>query len=402
PVTTDEGDETLTTLWRIDPASGRRRRFASGSIGGFRVAPDRSAVAYLRKVGNHRQPHIQPLDGGEARRCGDLPLGAVGVRWMPDGRLLAMAVLRREAPTLKGTSGFQPKEGVTARATEDAVYRYWDMWLEHVYHPVIVDPAGGEMIDLTPDATRFWSWPNTDETADDIDVSPDGKLIVFVADDSEPPHRQLSWSLFLMNADGSGLRRLDPDQDGHARRPRFTPDGSSIVYGYQAEPDFYACRVQLVVHDIATGARRRLAAGWDRSPQNWKLDRSGRLLFTAEDEGRSRLYRLAVDGSEDQAPEPLTKGGWVTSPEVGDDGIIYVLSQSLAAPPEVHSVDEGPGRLEAVTDFSVSALADVELGAAHELRVAGAGGDPIQAWVVDPPHAGPDEPRPLVHLIHGG
>lgn len=313
PVTTydSDTDESTTTLWRLDPSNGEPRAFARGQIGGFSVAMDASAVAYLRKHDEHRQVHVQPLDGGDSRQVGDLPLGAVGVKWTPTGSLVAMATLFRDQPTLEGTAERSPDPRLTARATEDAVYRYWDTWLEHVYHPVIIDPATGDVTDLTPEATRFWSFPSVDEPINDIDVSPDGTLVAFVADDSSPPHRQLSWSLFLMNIDGSGLRRLDEGREGNSHRPRFTRNGAGIVYGYQAEPDFYAAHMQLVRFDLATGEHLDLAQGWDRSAHGWTLDGDGRLLFTAEDAGRSRLWRLSSTTGD---VEPLTTGGWVSDP----------------------------------------------------------------------------------------
>ncbi|MGH8911334.1 MAG: prolyl oligopeptidase family serine peptidase [Acidimicrobiia bacterium] len=405
PVTTfdPDTDESTTTLWRIGPDAGDLRSFASGSISGFAVAADGSAVAYLGKVADHRQVFVQPLDGGEARQVGELPLGAVGVKWVPTGGLVAMATVLADHPSLEETAAYEPDERLTARSTESAVYRYWDTWLTHVYHPVALDLATGQATDLTPGSTRFWAFPNTGDTIAELDISPDGTQIAFVADDSDPPHRQLTWSLFLMSIDGSGLRRLDEHRPGNSHHPRFTVGGAGLVYGYQAEPDFYAAHMQLIRYDLATGEERELAQGWDRSAQDWIFDGEGRLLFTAEDEGRSRLWRLAsVDGEV----QPLTEGGWVSDPTVAADGTVHVLVQSLAAPPEVHRVGapdaNGIHHLERTTTFTAAGMDGIELGAVRELTVAGADHDPIQVWVIDPPEADPNERRSLVHMIHGG
>jgi hypothetical protein len=206
------------------PAGGERRRFASGSISGLCVSVDRSQAAYLRKQDDHRQVFVQPLDGGEATMIADLPLGAAGVRWMPDGRLLALATLWRDHPDLEATRRHEPEPRLEVRATEDAIYRYWDVWLEHVYHPVILDPADGSALDLTPDSTRFWAWPSTNDTIGEIDVSPDGKWITFSADDSEAPHRQLCWSVFVMGAaDGAGCAVSTPTETVTAAGPASHP-----------------------------------------------------------------------------------------------------------------------------------------------------------------------------------
>lgn len=403
PVTTyHDDDEALTTLWRVG-GRGEKEWFAEGPISGIAVSPDGGVLAYLKKVDSHRQVHVQPLHGGEARAAAELPLGAVGVKWMPDGRLLALAALLASHPDLESTRQHEPDKNLDVHVTEEAIYRYWDSWIDHVYHPVVIHVDTGEVRDLTPGATRFWDWPATHDPISDVDVSPDGALIALSANDSPPPYRELSWSLFLVNSDGSGLRRIDPHRVGHSRRPRFTITGSAIVYGYQAEPDFYACRTQLIRHDLATGGERLLADGWEKSPAGWILDGEGRLLFTAENRGRNQLWRLSAVGED---PERLTESRWVSDPTVSRDGTVHVLAQSLDSPPEVHRVgapdDDGNHRLERTTRFTAAIFESTETGRVRELSVPGGNGDAIQVWLVDPPQSDPDEALPLVHMIHGG
>lgn len=405
PVTTTDPDtdEASTSLWRVGREPNDTRLFASGTISGFDLSADGSSLVFLRDVDGCRQVHVQPVHGGEARQVADLPRGAVGVRWTRDGRLLAMAVVDADHPTLEATRQHRPDERHTARTTEHAVYRFWDMWLEDVYHPVLIDPDTGDTLDLTPGATRFWEWPNAGDTIAQVDVSPDGSRVVFSADDSEPPHRLLTFSLFLVDADGTRLRRVDPGRDGHSTRPRFTPDGTAVVYGYQSEPRFYADRVQLVRYDLGTGEHRDLAADWDRSPSAWAFDPDGNLVLTAEDRGRSRLFHLDLGGDR---VEPLTDGGWVTDPSVGSDGSVHVLVQRLDTPPEVGRLGDpdaaGFRPVHRVTRFTAAALDGVEMGTTRELGVDGADGDTVQVWLIDPPGVEPDASLPLVHMIHGG
>lgn len=394
PVTTyDTEGAASTCLWRLDPASGERRRFASGPISGLDASADGASVAYLKKVGDWKQVFVQPVDGGEGRQVGDLPLGSVGVRWLPDGRLVALARLWADRPTLDETRDHDPTSEPEVFTTEESLFRYWDMWLEHVYHPVILDPSNDEVHDLTPGWTRFWRWPNTDEPIDDLAVARDGSHIVISVDDSPPPHRGRSWSLFAIPLDGREAVRLDPDRVGHSRQPRFGP-GGELVYGYQAEPDYYASPTQLIWRDPTTGVEHGLAPEWDRSPSEWIVDDDGSLIVVAEEQGRSRLFRLSTDAA---SPVALTDDGWATRPVIGPSGDIYYLWHSLGSPPEVRSL--GRGRL---TDFTAAALEDVEMGRVREETFTGANADDVQMWLVDPPGADPEGALPLVHLIHGG
>ncbi|CAN5815187.1 S9 family peptidase [soil metagenome] len=404
PVTTHgDADSPEVVVWRVDPTCDTAHIFASGSISSISVSDEAATVVFLRPVDGTPQVHVQPLDGGEARPVTDLPLGAIGAKWASDGQIVAIAVVRADSPTLEETLPRDPEADPEVGVTEDAVFRYWDMWLHEVYHPVLIDPESGAVTDLTPGATRLWAWPNTDSPLDDVDVSPDGRLVAFAADDSDPPHVETSWSIFLVESDGSNLRRVDAGRVGNSRRPRFTSDGSGLVYGYRPQPDFYADRVQLVRHDLNTGADRDLAPDWDRSPEHWLFDEADRLLFTAEHRGRSCLWRHSGDEGD---VEQLTDGGWVTDPAVSPDGTIYVLAQSLTAPPEVHHLG-GPGgdgnhALVPVTSFTEPAMSSVTLGHARDLTVEGADFESVQVWVIDPPGSEPGARLPLVHMIHGG
>ena len=51
------------------------------------ISPDGTRVAFLRKHGDDDklQVHVMRLDGGEAQRITDMPLGADQPRWTPDG-----------------------------------------------------------------------------------------------------------------------------------------------------------------------------------------------------------------------------------------------------------------------------------------------------------------------------
>lgn len=389
-------DDPTTTLYRVDPGAGELRRYASGRLSSVAASHDGSRIAFLKKVGSHDHVHVQRLDGGEPEMVTELPLGAVGVRWMPDGRLIALATLWADHPDLDATRAHEKDERVTARATENVVYRYWDSWLDHVYHPVVIDPDSGDVVDLTPGSTRFWRWPNSFQPIDDIDVSPDGSLIALCMDDSEPPHRDVSWSIFLVRPDGTEPRRIDAGRVGNSHRPRFTPDGKALVYGYQEEPDYYASPMLLFRHDLETGEERQLLAGWDRSPEGWTFAADGSLLFVAEDRARCRLWRLP-EGAD--GPDALTSDGWVTDPVQTSDGTVYALSHSLTSPPEVHRIGDSASP---VTSFTAEACRDLQMGEVREIHFEGADGDPVQMFLVDPPGADPSEALPLVHMIHGG
>ena len=141
------------------------------------LAPDGKRVAFIRSLDDDEpaQLYVLPLDGGEAERITDMPLGVLGPKWMPDNSgVMFLSPLSIDALTIEGTRTSRDNETtVKARVTEDRMYRFWDRWLTdgNVPHIFLFDFSSGEIRDLTPDSRRWWSW---DHEAESFDVSPDG------------------------------------------------------------------------------------------------------------------------------------------------------------------------------------------------------------------------------------
>ena len=84
---------------------------------------------------------------------------------------------------------------------------------------------------------------------DDFDpiASPDGKLVAFVSDREGRPR------IFVMNADGTSLRRLTARTDTtlDEEQPLWSPDGSQLAYFVTK-----GALSQLALHDVKTGVDR--------------------------------------------------------------------------------------------------------------------------------------------------
>ncbi len=379
------------------------------SSGSPSISPDESRLAFVRAArprsgsGDAKpQLHVLPLDGGEARRLGDFPLGCGDPRWLPDGRrVVVVADVLREAMTLDGTRALLAERAakkVKAHVTEDRVFRFWDRWLTDgaVQHLFVVDVETGEVCDLTPDSER---WFDLMGDPGQYDVSPDGDEIVFAANSSRPPHDRMRWAIFTVDVAGArGVRCLTESNPGDDTRPRWSPDGRGVVFG-QKRDDYYGDRVRLVLLDRETHAQRVLTEAWDRSPSEWEWADAHTLVGAVEDRARVAVFSLDVRTGE---PRLLTREGSAHGVAPTDGGTIWVQHQSLSRPPEIARIAPG-GALEQVSRFNDALLARLSLVEAEELEVEGADGDRVQAFVLKQPGFDREKKKwPLVHLIHGG
>jgi dipeptidyl aminopeptidase/acylaminoacyl peptidase len=412
PVTDTTREDPVTRLYRVGPDEPSPLTAADTSATAPALSPSGSLLAFLREYQDRAQMHVLPLDGGEARRVTDLPLGVAGRPvWLPDEQgVIVPARLSAEDPSLAGTHAYrerQEQRSDTAHITERRMYRFWDTWLTdatstHLLR-IDIDGADTDVIDLTA-GVGFAMLPGLGDAGDEVAVSPDGRTVAWCAvrDGDDTPR----YLLHVAPTDGSGPARcLTPDAPAHVWRPRFLPDGR-ILAGFQRELAFYASRCDLRAVDPDTGAHEPLLVDWDLQPDGWEITSAGRVVFATERRGRGVL--CAVHGATAQTladPERMpdlrpgaSSPGSLTSPVPAGDDILAVHS-GLTAPPEVVRIGATTTR---VTDLCAAVLADRDLGTVTDLVVTGASGDDVGVRLLHPPDGAADDPPSLVHLIHGG
>jgi TolB protein len=113
--------------------------------------------------------------------------------------------------------------------------------------------------------------------------SPDGRRIAFAADDSDTFR-----DLYVINAEGSGLRRLTRHRVD-AVEPVWSPDGRSI-----AADEYYDGTYAIWVVNANGGGERRVTPGWRFTGPTWSRD-SRLIAFTHIDTGA--VYVANRDGS---------------------------------------------------------------------------------------------------------
>jgi dipeptidyl aminopeptidase/acylaminoacyl peptidase len=203
-------------------------------------------------------------------------------------------------------------------------------------------------------------------------------------------------------AGGPG-RRLTPDHPADALRPRYTPDGGTLVYGRREDALFYADRVRLWRLDRATGAHAPWLADWPLSPEGWAFGPDGTLWFDAEEEARASLFALPPPGpGPAPAPRRVHRGGTVGHVAPAGDGRVLFTRASLVDPAEVWRCGVEGTDVTRLTRFTEAAMAGVATGEVTERWFEGAGGETVQMWLVRPVGEPGPGPPPLVHVIHGG
>ena len=156
--------------------------------------------------------------------------------------------------------------------------------------------AHSQIYALTPDGSQLRQLTHKDVLNTDPALSPDGTKIVFIsAVDSIPGFPARRPDIYLMNADGTGVRRLfaSPNTSWH---PRWSPDGKQIAFT-SVDPAIGDFRLYVMSGDGSNVRVIGNAPGGSFDPE-WSPDGT-RFLFLSNRPPRSwwTMYIMNVDGT---------------------------------------------------------------------------------------------------------
>ena len=184
--------------------------------------------------------------------------------------------------------------------------------------------------------------------------SPDGRKIVFAGDRGGHGAR-----LYLINADGSDLHPLttDPSCRYDDTMPAWSPDGRQIVFASDRGRDLFHL---YVINADGSHLRQLTTTGvgdsGDGSPA-WSPD-GRRLAFDSDRGGKSQIYAMNPDGSDQRPLTPHQPGGPLANlgdwePAWSPDGRTIAFDSErgaeLADPFSIFVIDDDGSHLQRLT-----------------------------------------------------
>jgi dipeptidyl aminopeptidase/acylaminoacyl peptidase len=393
-------------LWIVpSDGSGEAKELIGGakSESTPRWSKDGKRLAFISTRDGAPQVYVADADGSDAERITDLAFG-----------VQPPLVISADGTTVAFVSDVYPeckdedcnrtrkeaadKNPVKAHHITRLLYRHWDEWRENVRHHVFVaDVASKQVRDLTP---GDFDSPPTQQEDGALALSPDGRDLAFVSN-REGADRE-AWTtnndVFVVPVAGGEPVKLTTNPAADVQ-PVFSADGRTVYVRAQRRAGFEADRWYLDAYDRAGGAKRTLFERADISVEDYTLSNDGASIwFTATREARGALFVVPAAGG---APKRVLQGGSIASAAPGEGFVVFARS-SLTAPPDLFRAAADGSDVKPLTRMNASWTSAVAFPEPKSLQVPGAGGTPIQYWMLTPPNFDAAGKYPVVFLIHGG
>ena len=389
----------IARVWLLNVASGETRQLTQGpgSDRSPRWSPDGRTLAFISSRQGGPQIWLLSPAGGEARKLTTIADGVGEIYWNPDGNSL-IAVVDVKWPAEQEIDRRNGDYATDARIWTELFWRHWDDFRAgHRQHLFAVDAASGKATDLTPVDHDV---PTIATGGDgDVAIAPDGKEIAVAMHGDDVVATNTNVDIYVMGADGSGMRNVTAAAKGAENTPRYSPDGKWFSYLSMPRANFEADRQRLMLvrrtDGKLEGAPVDATAGWTLSVGSYTWCPDSKCVFAViEERGRMNIHRIDIPSFRHAS---AAAGGVNTNPNIGSDDVLTIyLHQSDTHPAEVWTGGK------ALTHHSDAAIAALDLSPLEEFGFVGARGDSVFGWLQKPPAFDAAKKYPVIYLLHGG
>ncbi len=298
---------------------------------------DNGRIVFRRYLGPDRTKGtiftIKP-DGSGERQLAKLPAGASDDHpdWAADGSKIVfdrcqescrVFVVSSAGGTPKPVTGSLPKGSCPAKCLNDSYPAFSPdgkrVAFVHEFGKVrndLIDYVGVYTSNLDGSQPRKVTLPGLRTAADgQPQWSPDGRRIVFVRENitAKPRGRR---AIFVVNANGTGLRRLTPWKLDAGDGPDWSPDGSRILFRSPDSDQFVGSKIYEINAD-GSGLRQlsRFPASTALYSSSYAPDGTSIVFGRSGVAGQADVFVMRTDGTG--ATAVTRTPSWDSSPDWG-------------------------------------------------------------------------------------
>jgi len=403
-------DKNEERIWMAPATGGAPVALTSGgnSSSHPRWSPDGKFIAFLsaRDEGKTQVWLLNRL-GGEAERLTDTSQDVEDFAWSPDSRQLVLILRDLSPEELDAAKNKSAKESASSEKDKKSkTQKPWvidrlqfkldeigflDRRRTHLY---VFDLAVKSLTQVTSgdfdDSEPAWS--------------PDGKLLAFTSNRSQPDpdatYDTNIWVVAAGNTDkGARLTQIttNPGADGS---PSWSPDGKWIAYVTQLDPHLFDYATKhLAIASVAGGEAKVLTLEFDRMVSNPHFSPDGKFIyFIADDDGTQNVCRIPITGGE--ITRPFGGRIMVNDYSLARNGDLVAQIATIDRPDELYTIPDG--KLTQITHTNDALMSQLKLTHAEYVHFKSKDGTTVSGYLYKPLDYIPGKKYPTILRPHGG
>lgn len=367
-------------------------------------SPDGSKMAYLSSKEGKVQIYVRDVATGNTARVTDVERGPSGLSFSPDGKQIAFAMFTPKSAKPPFNLDFKPKDAKWADSA-------------HYIDNTLFQRDGAGM--NKPGNMQVYLVPTIGGTPRQLTTSPhdhpgslawtkDGKNIIVSANTRE------DYDFDIFNSD---LHSIDvktgeitklTDASGPEGSPKMSPDGKKVAFTGFEDNGKSSQNSELYVMNPDGSNIKRLTPDLDRSVGDitW-ADNSKGVYFSYDDQGKKHVAYVSLSGKLSKKTDllggmsigrPYTSGHY----DITDDGDVVYTHATGDTPADLALVNKR-GKVTKLTDLNSDVFGHKSLNKPELMTVKSSFDQrELQAWIVTPPDFDPSKKYPLILEIHGG
>lgn len=323
----------------------------------------------------------------------------------PDGKKIAFSK-RVLVEKVMGKDKYEDLPKTTAHIYTDLNHRHWDYFNEGKYNHVFVGNVF-EGVEKAKDLLEGKTWDSPQRPSggsEDFVWSPDSTKLLYVTKplSGKEYAQSTNTDIFAYDLASGTVKNLTESNKGYDVNPKFSPDGSKLVWQSMARDGFEADKNDVKLLDFKTGKTTNLTQGWDESVVGdvfWSPD-SKMLYFTTAYRGTKQLFSLDPKTSKVQQ---ITKGNFdVNEIYAQTKNTLLVTRTDINHNADLFSVDLKNGSMKQITDVNKDNYAQITSGKSELKMVKTTDGKEMGVWFHYPPNFDPNKKYPTLLYCQGG
>jgi len=296
---------------------------------------------------------------------------------------------------------------------DDLMYRHWTQWEDGLYsHVFVVNYTDGKFASSPIDimkSERFDTPMQHNGGDEQISWSNEGKRLAYTCKKLSGKEYATSThsDVYLYDVTTNSTANLSEGMMGYDVNPRFSPDGTQLLWLSMETPKYEADRNRIFLYNFSTKEKKEATTGFDYSVSDAEWNTDGKsIYFICGINATDQLWSLDLNPKNKLPIKQITKDigdhQSFTFSTVNKETTMITAMMSISMPTELFKINLKDGSSSQLTFVNKELLAKTKIGKVEKRMVKATDGKEILTWVIYPPDFDATKKYPTLLYCQGG